>query len=77
MVRRWIEGLEGKGHAILMDNFFKSVELFEILEEMGLYATCTFKSSRIGLLRVIALTKAFAKNPTRTLDWRMHSSMKT
>jgi hypothetical protein len=34
-------GLRRKGHVVVMDNFFTSVELFRSLEQMGIYATGT------------------------------------
>lgn len=48
-------GLEGRGHVIVIDNFFTSVPLLRELLFAGLYTTRTARGNRIGL--PIALTK--------------------
>ena len=65
-----------KGHVVVMDNYFSSIELFNALEEKGTYATGTIRSNRIGLPHLLADTKQFNRNPQGTLDWSFHESRK-
>jgi hypothetical protein len=44
-----MEGLENKGHVVVMDNYFTSVGLFEELAQKGIYATGTMWANRIGV----------------------------
>jgi hypothetical protein len=44
-----IEGLEGKGHVFVTDNYFFSIGLFMELANRDIYATGTMRSNRVGL----------------------------
>jgi hypothetical protein len=68
--------LKGNGHFISMDNFFKSVELFEKLASMQIYATSLVETNQIGLPLTLKNTRAFKNVLQRTLDWRMYKSRK-
>jgi len=65
---------EGKGHVIVMDNFFTSIPLFRDLLERKIYATGTMRANRVGLPQSLKNTKAFNRNEQGMLDWRMHNS---
>jgi hypothetical protein len=69
-------GLRGKGHVVVMDNFFTSVELFRSLEQMGIYATGMVRTNRVGLPAMMKATKTFKKNAQGTLHWRFHDDRK-
>jgi hypothetical protein len=43
-----VRGMEGRGHVIIMDNFFTSVKLFMTILEMGFFATDTVKKGSRG-----------------------------
>lgn len=58
-VMNLVESIHNMGHAIVMDNFFSSNDLFKALEERGTYATGTIHSNCIGLLLCLKNTKAF------------------
>jgi hypothetical protein len=45
VVMKLLSGLEGKGHCVVMDNFFCSIPLFRDLEAKGIYATGTVRSN--------------------------------
>ena len=64
--------IENKEH-VIMDNFFTSVELFQDLEQQGIYAIWTMLSKCIGLHPSIINVKEFKKRLLRDLDWMMHS----
>ena len=74
VVLKLAEGLENKGHVIVMDNFFSSVGLFMDLKARGIYATCTMRSNRIGLPLELKNSRRFRRAPQGTLDWCMHES---
>lgn len=76
VVKKLLDGLNGRGHTCMMNNCFTSIELFMDLEHRGIHATRIVHNNRIGLPYVLAQTKTFAKNPQGTLDWRMHKSRK-
>jgi hypothetical protein len=76
VVKKLTEELQGRHHCISMDNFFSSVELFRDLEAVGIYASGTIRSDRVGLPSDLKKLKEFKKNPQGTLDWRMHQSRK-
>ena len=61
-------GLENKGHVIVVDNFFTSVQLFLELRHKGIYATDTMQSKCIGLHLSMKNLKAFKKCPHGELD---------
>jgi hypothetical protein len=49
VVKKLTAELQGRYHCISMDNLFSSVELFRGLEAMGIYASGTIRSDRVGL----------------------------
>jgi hypothetical protein len=67
-----MEGLENRGHVVMMDNYFSSVGLFEELASKGIYATGTMCANRIGLPEVLKDMKSFNRNEQDHMDWRMH-----
>lgn len=50
-----MQGLEGRGHVVVIDNFFTSGPLLRELLSMRIYATGTVRGNRVGL--PLALTK--------------------
>ena len=74
VVMKLIEGNHGKGHCIVMDNYFISIGLFEELANFGTYATGTVWIIRVGLPVDFKNVKEFNKLPQGFLDWRMHES---
>jgi hypothetical protein len=40
-------GLDNKGHVVVMDNYFTSINLFRDLERQGIYAAGTMRLNRI------------------------------
>jgi hypothetical protein len=70
-----VEGLDGKGHVVVMDNYFSSVGLFTEMAERGIYATGTMRSNRVGIPEEFKDTKSFNGRATQgELEWRMHDS---
>jgi hypothetical protein len=60
IVMKLLQGLENKGHCIVMDNYFSSIGLFKDLALKGTYATGTIRSNHVGLptnLRTLKLWK--------------------
>ena len=53
VVECMVKGLENKGHVVVMDNFFTSMDLFETLLTSGIYATGTMKTNRVGLPNIL------------------------
>ncbi|GBM86783.1 PiggyBac transposable element-derived protein 3 [Araneus ventricosus] len=49
VVQKLTKSLVNKNHIIMMDNFFSSVELYEYLKSVGIYACGTVQSNRKGL----------------------------
>jgi hypothetical protein len=49
IVLKLLQGLEEKGHCVVMDNFFSSIPLFRDLASKGIYATGTIRSNHIGI----------------------------
>jgi hypothetical protein len=49
IVMKLLQGLENKGHYIVMDNYFSSIGLFKELALNGTYAIGTIRSNRVGL----------------------------
>jgi hypothetical protein len=75
VVLNMVEGLDGKGHVVVMDNYFSSVGLFSEMASRGIYATGTMRSNRIGLPKNLKDTKSFNARATQgELEWRMHES---
>jgi hypothetical protein len=74
VVLRLVEGLENRNHVMVCNNFFSSVGLFMELKNVGIYATGTMRSNRVGLPLELKNTRAFSRVPQETLEWRMHES---
>ena len=68
VVMELTRGLENKGHVIVMDNLFTSIELFRDLARQCIYATETMWSNSIGLHPSIKNVKAFKKRPHGEMD---------
>lgn len=49
IVQKLTKSLVNKNHIIMMDNYFSSVELYEYLKSVGIYACGTIRSNRKGL----------------------------
>jgi hypothetical protein len=67
-----MDGLENKGHVVVMDNYFLSVGLFEELASKGIYATGTLRANRIGVPPSLKDTKGFNRREQGEMDWLMH-----
>jgi hypothetical protein len=67
-------GLEDKNHVVVMDNSFRSLDLFHDLERRGIYTTRTMRENHIGLPPELTNTKEFKKRVQGELDWAMHES---
>jgi hypothetical protein len=72
VVLKLVRDLEGKGHVIVMDNYFSSIGLFEELRGMEIYATRTVRTNRVGLPSELKNTAAFRRASQGELEWRMH-----
>ena len=48
IVMNLLQGLEDKGHCVVIDNFFTSIPLFRELASKGIYATGRVRANRIG-----------------------------
>ena len=42
-------GLHGKGHVVVIDNYFSSVDLFIELASLETYASNTMRANQVGL----------------------------
>ena len=69
-----VDGMENKGHVIVMDNYFIGVGLFKKLLDRGIYAIRIMRKNSVGLFLVLSNTKEFDKNIQGTMNWRMHDS---
>jgi hypothetical protein len=49
VVLGFMEGLQGKGHVLVTDNYFCNIALFAELANYEIYATDTMRSNRVGL----------------------------
>jgi hypothetical protein len=58
IVMNLLQGLEDKGHCMVMDNFFTSILLYRDLAKKGIYATSTIRSNRIGIPTHLKNTRA-------------------
>jgi hypothetical protein len=74
VVLNMVSGFEGRGHLLVMDNYFSSIGLFQELLAKGIYATGTMRTNRIGLPADLKDTKSFKRSSQGTTEWRMHSS---
>ena len=74
VVLNLVSGLKGKGHLLVMDNYFSSIGLFQDLLRRCIYSTSTMGTNRIGLPMVLKNTKAFKRSSQGTTEWQMHQS---
>jgi hypothetical protein len=74
VVMKLLNGLEGKGHCVVMDNFFCSVFLFKDLLSKGIYTNGIVKCNRIGLLLHLANATLWKKCAQGHIEWAMHDS---
>jgi hypothetical protein len=74
IIMHLVQGLEGKGHCVVMDNFFTSVILFRDLASKGIYATGTIRLNRIGIPLHLKNTRMWRRCEQGHLDWAMHAS---
>ena len=69
-------GLDNKGHVIVVDSFFSNVSFFWNLEGRGIYINGTMRSNHIELLFYIKNGKKLKNKAQRDLDYMMHDSKK-
>jgi hypothetical protein len=74
VVMKLLNGLEEKGHCVVMDNYFCSIPLFEDLVTKGIYATGTFRSNHIGLPSHLKNMKAWKRCEQGHIEWSMYNS---
>jgi hypothetical protein len=74
IVMKLLQGLEDRGHCVVMDNYFFSIGLFKDLALKGTYATGTIRSNRIGLPTRLRTLKSWKRSPHGHLEWAMHES---
>lgn len=67
-----VRGMEGRGHVIVTDNYFTSIQLFEELRARGFWATGTCRKARKGFPVSLAGFPKSALPPRGTLVTRMH-----
>ena len=60
-VLKLMVGLEGKGHVVVTDNYFSSIEVFIELANMEIYATGTMRANRIGLPQLLKDLKSWRR----------------
>ena len=70
----FLHGLEGKGHFVVMDNFFCSILLFRDLAAQEIYAIGTMRLNRIGLPSHLRNTRAWKRSEEGHIEWAMHES---
>jgi hypothetical protein len=61
VVMNLLQGLEDKGHYMVMDNFFTSIPLFRDMARKGIYTTSTIRSNWIGIPTHLKNTWAWKK----------------
>jgi hypothetical protein len=69
-----LQGLEGRGHCVVMDNFFCSIPLFKDLVKKGIYATGMVRCNYSGLPTHLENTKAWKRCEQGHIEWAMHDS---
>ena len=72
VVMKLLQGLEEKGHCVVMDNFFYYIPLFQDLASKGIYATGTIRTNRIGLLSHLKNMRTWRRCEQGHLEWAMH-----
>jgi hypothetical protein len=74
VVMKLLQDLEGKGHCVVMDNYFCSIPLFKDLVAKEIYETGTVRSNRIRLPSHLKNTKAWKRCEQGHIEWAMHES---
>jgi hypothetical protein len=74
VVLNLVNGLEGRGHVVVTDNYFTSVGLFTEFASGEIYATGTVQSNRVGVPRPFNNLRNWRDSEQGTLDWHTHSS---
>ena len=74
IVTRLMDGNNEKGHIVVIDNYFSSVELFEELARNGTYSSGTLRTNCIGILQILKNRKELNHSPQNKLVWKMHDS---
>lgn len=67
-----MDGLHGRGHVVVTDNFFTSPKLLVDLHALGTYGTGTVRANRIGLPSMLVDKKRSAKELQESMGWMMH-----
>jgi len=73
VVHQLTTSLGHKGHLVVCDNFFMSLQLFHGLLDRGIYAIGTMKGSQVGFPMVLSGMPEGA-HPKTSFFWQMHSS---
>jgi hypothetical protein len=74
VVMKLLEGLEEKGHCVVMDNYFCSIPLFKDLSAKGIYGIGTVRCNRVGLPSHLKNIKSWKKCSQGHIEWAMHDS---
>jgi hypothetical protein len=69
-----VNGLEGRGHVVVTNNYFTSVGLFTELASREIYATGTMRSNHVGVPRPLSNLRYWRDSKQGTLEWHIHSS---
>jgi hypothetical protein len=68
VVVKLMEGLEGKGHVLITDNYFSSIGMFKELAEREIFATGTMRANRVGLPTELKTLRNWDRSIQGTLD---------
>lgn len=74
VVTKWLQGLEGKGNYVLMDNYFCSISLFKDLVLKEIYTTSLIWANRIRLPSHLRNVKAWTRYKQGRIEWAMYKS---
>jgi hypothetical protein len=74
VVMKLLQGLEGRGHCVVMDSYFCSIPLFKDLVSKGIYTTSNVCSNRIGLPSHLKNSKVWKRCEQGHIEWTMHES---
>ena len=74
VVMNLLQGLEDKGHCVVMENFFTSIPLFRDLASKGIYATGTIRPNWIGIPSHLKNMRTWKRCEQGHLEWTMHDS---
>lgn len=69
-----VNGHEGSGNGVFIDNYFISVGLFTELASLEIYAIGTVQSNCVGVSRQLNNLRNWEDSEERTLEWCTHSS---